>query len=58
MQWNIVKHSNDTYLIYFRDRIAAVIGGSLVLTHHKIAFPWKILRGAPSPPPIGKNNFG
>ena len=57
MQWRIGGHSHDTHLINF-ERTAEIIDGSLVLTRAKIAFWWRILRGAPSPPPIGTNNFG
>ena len=58
MQWNIVRFPDDNYGIFLRDKIAISENGSLKLTSQKIAFGWRILRGAPSPPPIGKDNFG
>ena len=55
----IIKFTEITYILELDHRIARVVDGSLKLTVQTIApFEWTILRGAPSPRPIGYDNFG
>jgi len=59
--WRITKLPDDTYTINLNGRIAKIVNGSLKLTDPSSPSPppgWTILRGAPSPPPIGRNSFG
>ena len=58
MQWHLKRLPDDTYLITLDDKMAWS-NGSLVLTNPPfIPVPWTILRGAPSPLPVGENSFG
>jgi len=57
--WFIEKLANGNYLVNVDDLNARVLNGSLRLSREKLPpFEWTVLRGAPSPPPIGTNNFG
>ena len=58
MQWSITRLLNNTFSINLNGRIANVVNGSLKLTGPNTFFEWMILKGAPSPPPIGTNSFG
>jgi hypothetical protein len=59
MQWTIVKLFDNIYTIGLGSRSARVVDGYLKLTGPGLPhFEWMILRGAPSPPPIGTNSFG
>ena len=58
MQWHIIKLTDNTYILELDRRIARVVDGYLKLTEQTIPpFEWKVLRAAPSPPPIGRDNF-
>jgi hypothetical protein len=57
--WHIEKRDNGTYNIYQGSRHAKVNGLEVVVSGDLgIPLEWRILRGAPCPPPIGRDNFG
>jgi hypothetical protein len=59
MQWNIVKLPNGNYTVSLDERSVAPVDGFVRLQRDRgLPFEWTIIRGAPSPPPVGTDSFG
>lgn len=59
MQWYIEKLSENKYSLQLNGRSAKVVNGTLKLVGLPgPPFEWMVIKGAPSPPPVGTNSFG